>query len=55
MAMSADGPITWYDAMTGGNVVGSGDNLSVAPTATTYTMPKLKQLLDSLMTLNPIM
>ena len=35
MAMSADGPITWYDAMTGGNVVGSGDNLSVAPTATT--------------------
>ena len=35
MGMSADGPITWYDAMTGGNVVGSGDNLSVAPTATT--------------------
>ena len=35
MAMSSDGPITWYDAMTGGNVVGSGDNLSVAPTATT--------------------
>ena len=34
-AMLADGPITWYDAMTGGNVVGSGDNPSVAPTATT--------------------
>ena len=36
MGMSADGPITWYDAMTGGNVVGSGDNLHIAPTATTY-------------------
>ena len=35
MGMSADGPITWYDAMTGGNVVGSGDNLHIAPTATT--------------------
>ena len=32
---SADGPITWYDAMTGGNAVGSGDMVHVAPTATT--------------------
>ena len=32
---SADGPITWYDAMTGGNAVGSGDMVHVTPTATT--------------------
>lgn len=32
---SADGPITWYDAMTGGNAVGSGDMVNVTPTATT--------------------
>ena len=35
MAMSADGPITWYDAMTGGNAVGSGDMVQCCPTATT--------------------
>ena len=35
MAMSLEGEITWYDAMSGGNVVGEGDDLQVAPSATT--------------------
>ena len=35
MAMSSEGEITWYDAMSGGNVVGEGDDLHVAPSATT--------------------
>ena len=34
-AMSNDGYVTWYDAMTGGNEVGEGDDLMVAPNATT--------------------
>ena len=55
MGMSADGPITWYDAMTGGNVVGSGDHLHIAPTATTSYYAEAKAAMDSLMTLNLIM
>ncbi|MDB9990789.1 fibronectin type III domain-containing protein, partial [Flavobacteriales bacterium] len=31
----ANGKAFWYDALTGGNLVGNGDNLDVSPTVTT--------------------
>jgi len=34
-AMSSDGYVVWYDAMTGGNMVDEGEDLMVAPNATT--------------------
>jgi hypothetical protein len=34
-AMSSDGYVMWYDAMTGGNVIDEGEDLMVAPNATT--------------------
>jgi len=34
-AMSSDGYVMWYDAMTGGNLIDEGEDLMVAPNATT--------------------
>ena len=42
MAMSSEGDITWYDAMSGGNVVGEGKDLHVAPSATTTYYAEVK-------------
>jgi hypothetical protein len=35
VSASSTGAITWYDAMTGGNMLGTGSSLSVSPSATT--------------------
>ena len=45
-AMSSDGYVVWYDAMTGGNEIGDGDNLMVAPNATTSYYAEAKDALS---------
>ena len=35
VSASSTGAITWYDAMTGGNMLGTGSSLSVSPSTTT--------------------
>ena len=54
MAMSSEGDIIWYDAMSGGNVVGQGDNLLMwRHQQLLHIMLRLKLLMVFQMILNP--